>query len=319
MKRFIFLFISIFYIFIFSTDLLSIFPTPIGEGGKGAVLTFSSTRVPLFFYNPSNSSNIFKEQRENFSFFYEHKFLFSNISNYNNFSILFPEIKRVSLGVQVINQNIDDIPIYPEYSDSISFIPAGYFSDNSFAGIFNFSYSYSGKDFYELNFGGNIKTIYHRIYKNVGVGFGVDLGTTFKLCFDNFKNRVPGIFALSFVYRDIAKTRVVWDTDSNTVSLINDRFFSAISYEINIQKIRSKIFSEFSFDIGSKIVSSSIIYTYSDLIGFNLGYKHILFESFNPQNIGFGIFLNITKFSIYYSFTMFDIGNSNSLGISYSF
>ncbi len=319
MKKFILFLVTSFYIYIFSTDFLSIFPTPIGEGGKGAVLTFNSERIPLFFYNPSNSSNIFKEQRENFSFFYEHKFLFSNISDYNNLSVLLPEIKRVNLGLQVINQNIDNIPIYPEYSDSLSFIPTGYFSDNSFAGIFNFSYRYSDKDFYQLNFGGNIKTIYHKIYKNSGVGFGVDLGTTFRFCLDNFKNRVPGIFSLSLVYRDIAKTRVVWDTDSNTVSLINDRFFSAISYEINVEKIRSKIFSEFSLDIGSKMVSLSIIYTYSDLIGFNLGYQHILAESYNLKNIGFGVFLNIMKFSIYYSFTMFDIGNSNSLGISYSF
>lgn len=322
MKKFFTFFIILLTLKIFSYDLFSILPTPIGEGSKGAVLNFVSPRLPLFYYNPSNSSNSFIHPRKNLLVFYEHKFLFSNISDYNNFSFLLPEIKGVNFAFQIINQNINDIPIYPEYSDSISFIPEGFFSDNCFAGILNFSYRINDqkeKKFYELSFGGNIKTLYHKIYLNTGIGMGVDFGTNLKLLLANFNRKIPGIFSFSVVYRDIAKTRVVWDTDSNTVTLINDKFFASISYSLDFQKISSNIFSELSCDFNDRKLMTSLIYTYSNMIGFNLGFNQNLFEKSDIKNIGFGVFLNIMKGSLYYSLSIFEIGYNNSIGFSYLF
>lgn len=320
-KFFIFLFISL-TLKIFSSDFLSILPTPIGESSKGAVLTFNFSRLPLFYFNPSNSSNLFCQPRKSFVLFYEHKFLFSNISDYNNFSFLLPEIKGVNFGFQLLNQNINDIPVYPEYSDSVSFVPEGFFSDNCFAGILNFSYRTNGqkeKKFYEFSFGGNIKTLYQKLYMNRGMGFGIDLGTTVKFSFNDFKTKIPGIFSFSFVYKDVAKTRIVWDTDSNTVNLINDRFFTSISYSIDIHKINSNIFSEISYDLSDKKLMISLIYIYSNIIGFNIGYNQNLFENSDIKNLGFGVFLNILNGSIYYSLSILEIGNTNSIGVSYLF
>ncbi|MEO0288661.1 MAG: hypothetical protein ABIN00_03405 [candidate division WOR-3 bacterium] len=322
MRKILIFFIISLNLKIFSSDFLSILPTPVGEGGKGAVLTFSSSRLPLFYFNPSNSSNMFGQPRKSFVLFYEHKFLFSNISDYNNFSFLLPEIKGVNFGFQVLNQNINDIPIYPEYSDSVSFVPEGFFSDNCFAGIFNFSYRTNGhkdENFYEWSFGGNIKSLYQKLYTNRGIGFGIDLGITVKFSFDHFKSKIPGIFSFSFVYKDVAKTRIVWDTDSNTVNLIKDRFFTALSYSIDIHKIKSNIFSEVSYDLNDKKLMTSLIYTYSNIIGFNIGYNQNLFERSDIKNTGFGVFLNILNGSIYYSLSIFEIGNTNSIGISYLF
>lgn len=322
MKKFLIFFILLLNLKFFSSDFVSILPTPIGEGSKGAVLNFSFSRLPLFYYNPSNSSNPFGQPRKGFLVFYEHKFLYSNISDYNNFSFLLPEIKGVNFGFQVLNQNINDIPIYPEYTDSVSFIPEGFFSDNSFAGIINFSYRTNGhteKKFYELTFGGNLKTLYQKLYMNRGVGFGVDLGTTVKFSFNDFTLKFPGILSFSLVYKDIAKTRVVWDTDSNTVNLIEDRFLTSLSYSVDVQKIKSNIFSEVSYDIGEKKIMTSLVYTYSNMMGFNIGYKQNLFERSDVKDLGFGVFLNIVNVSIYYSLSMFEIGNTNSIGVAYLF
>ncbi|MEO0234260.1 MAG: hypothetical protein ABIN39_03870 [candidate division WOR-3 bacterium] len=322
MRKILIFFIISLNFKIFSSDFLSILPTPMGEGSKGAVLTFSSSRLPLFYFNPSNSSSMFGQPRTSFVVFYEHKFLFSNLSDYNNLSFLLPELKGVNFGFQVLNQNINDIPIYPEYSDSFSFIPEGFFSDNYFAGILNFSYRTKGhkeKIFYELSLGGNIKSLYQKLFMNRGIGFGIDLGTTVKFSFNDFKSKIPGIFSFSLVYKDVAKTRIVWDTDSNTVNLIKDKFFTSISYSIDIQKIKSNIFSEISYGLNDRKLMTSLIYTYSNIIGFNIGYNQNLFERSDIKNIGFGVFLNILNGSIYYSLSIFEIGNTNSIGVAYLF
>lgn len=324
MKKFL-IFLTILYIliiFILPFEILSINFSPFGEGTKGAILNYHSQNIPLFFYNPSNSSNDYYSERSGFTVFYEHKFLFTDLSSYNSFVLNFPEIKNMNIGVQIINQSIDGIPIYPEYDDSISFVPEGYFSDNCYVGLLNFSYRIidkGEKSLYEMFFGGNIKTILHRIYTNRGTGIGMDLGTTFRLSLDNLNFKLPGIFSISFVCKDVGETKVIWDTDSNTVSSKDANFIPSLGYEIKFDRIKSKFFSEVTYNFFEKTIPVSIIYSYSNLFGIFAGYEYQPGMDFDLNQTGVGVYLNLLKFSISYSFTLYDIGYTNSLGLSYIF
>ncbi len=322
MKKFLLFFIIFFIsnIFILPFEILSINFSPFGEATKGAILTYHSQNIPLFFYNPSNSSSDYYSERSDFTVFYEHKFLFMDLSSYNSFVLNFPEIKNMNIGIQIINQSINTIPIYPEYEDSISFVPEGYFSDDCYVGLLNFSYQIkqSGeKRLYEMFFGGNIKTILHRIYTKRGTGIGMDLGTTFRLSLDNYK--LPGIFLISFVYKDVGKTKVIWDTDSNTVFSKDASFIPSLGYEIKFDRIKSKFFTEISYNVYERTIPVSIIYSYSNLFGIFTGYEYQPGMDIDLKQAGVGVYLNLLKFSVSYSFTLYDIGYTNSLGLSYIF
>ena len=150
----------------YAESFLSIYPSSIGEGSRGGLYSYSDNLNPMFFYNPANSSNSISD---NAYIEYEHKFLYSNNSHFNTASVIMPSIKSIRIGLGYVNQTISGIPIYPEYSDTVSFEPTGYFSDNAHCITVNASYIYSNDPVskYELAGGLNIKSIIHSIYENM--------------------------------------------------------------------------------------------------------------------------------------------------------
>ncbi|MGE3062608.1 MAG: hypothetical protein AB7T10_03145 [bacterium] len=322
-KRIIFAIIVLYVAFVYAADyaetFLSLNPGVLGEGARGSLITFADEFNPMFYFNPANSSTL-----ENSRFFlsYEHKFLFSNNSQYNSASIVMPSVKSVRFGLGYINQLISGIPIYPEYSDSVSFEPTGYFSDNANCILINASYIYADEPLkrFSLSGGLNIKPIIHKIYENTGIGAGIDAGVNAAYYFNTFSQSNPSKASFGFSLSDIGGTRVKWDTDSNTVDIRKIKINAALSYMVKLSVVKSEIFYEAGWtDADEGKLLSSLIYRYNEMAGVFCGITHLLNATDGEQerSYGAGCFIDVLGFGIYYSVSTGELGFSHSVGARY--
>jgi len=323
MKKVFLILILVFVTIILSADyaesFLSIFPTSIGEGTRGNLYSYSDNTNPMFFYNPANSSTDISDK---IFIGYEHKFLYSNISHFNSASFIMPTIRSVRIGFGYINQIISGIPIYPEYSDTVSFEPRGYFSDNAHCILLNVSYIYTNDPIskYEIAGGLNIKSIIHSIYENMGIGAGLDLGINNSYKFNTFSEQVPSKVYLGFVLKDIGGTKITWDTDSKTTDTREMMYGIGLSYSSDIRIAQSQIFLELNYsNREGGTVGFSFIYKYNQMIGVFAGENEYINADigYTQREIGGGCFIDILGFGIYYGISKSEIGFNNSVSIRY--
>ncbi len=319
-KKTIILLILILPLLMNSTEVfLDYFPMAIGEGTAGNINT-SMTETPLFFYNPAINSNSIK------SFIaYEHKFLLNNLTHYNSVIITIPVAKTFGIGLGYINQNIDNIPIFPEFPnniDSIDFTPIGYFTDNAHAVYLNLAYTFipQGYRLFELSGGINIKYIIHQIYTNTGMGSGIDAGINGLFYLERINFKYKGMLSYFLVLKDIGSTIVKWDTPSENRDERKYTAITGIGYSINIDAIMTKVGVELNAAYGNEQKAGiSINCTYNNLIGIygGINYRKVLniYEISDPAG---GISLYTNGFEVYYSLSYQELGFNHSVSLGYS-
>lgn len=321
-KRMIFLFILSAGAALFadySSSFLDLSHTTLGEGTRGAVVTLSGDYGPGFFYNPANSSSM-KETKLIID--YEHKFLFSNNSHCNSASLILPSVRSMRFGVGFISQLISGIPIYPEYSDTVSFEPEGYFSDNAVCVLLNGSYIYADAPLnrFTLSAGANVKPIYHSIYENRGIGAGLDAGVNASYFLPASPLVEDNKISAGVSLTDAGGTRVKWDTDSLTTDIRGMQTMAALSWSASFSKIKSDLFVETGWrSRDGGIISASVIYGYNRTAGLYGGFTQLLNseEGVQERTYGGGCFIEVLNFGIYYSLSAGELGLSHSVGAKY--
>lgn len=296
---------------------LNYYPTSFGEGTAGAIIASSYAEHGSFYYNPASSSSL-----KGFSLLYEHKFLLSNLSQYNSLFIYMPSLYGVNIGLAYINQYISRIPIYPEYDSTASFIPEGYFSDNANCFIFNISYGFL-EDIYSAfraDAGLNVKMIYHTIYENTGTGAGIDIGFRGEADLSRIKSGMNGRLDFALGADDISGTSVVWDTDSKYRSSRGASIKAGLGYEADIKSISST--ARFETDITRSFsitkAGASFIYDFNRSFALYCGTDYIFGSNGGFADSGAGARIKLIGISLSYAVSKYDLGINHSVSVSYS-
>ena len=291
---------------------LDINPGVIGEAMNGGLIAMNQN---IFYYNPSISIN------DKISIEYEHKFLMNNISQYNSVFFSLPLMEKINIGLGYISQYISDIPIYPEYSSNVSFIPEGYFNDLANAFLFNFSYSYipSIYSVYTIDAGLNLKYIYHKIYEYSGIGSGLDMGISANVYLNRISDALDGKLRYSIVIDNIGDMRIVWDTPSNHEDIKNMIIKTGVSYIYNISVLKSSLNIEVNYKKNEdiSIYGLSILIDYNNLIDIFSGFNNEKDINYTINKPGIGASINIYDFHVMYGISVNDLGYNHSIGVKY--
>ncbi|MDD3804378.1 MAG: hypothetical protein PHW02_08360 [bacterium] len=303
----------------YAESFLSLNVSPFGEGARGFIVAFADEYNPMFYFNPANSST-----SENSKLFlnYEHKFLYSNNSHYNSVAIVMPSVNSMRFGIGYVNQLISSIPIYPEYSDTVSFEPQGFFSDNANCILINASYIYYDEplDRFSLSAGLNIKPLFHTIHENSGIGAGIDAGINAVYFLPYSSSGSLSKLSLGIAITDVGGTKIKWDTDSNTVDIREMQFKTGFSFAADVKSINSEFFFEtgwHSEDNGK--IGASVIYRYNKTSGIFCGMTHLTsaIETQQERSYGAGCFIDVLGLGIYYSMSTGELSLSHSVGARY--
>lgn len=270
-------------------------------------------------YNPAVNADIIG------GIVYEHKFLFGNISSYNAAAITIPITDAVNTGAGYINQNIDNIPVYPEFPtdpDSVDFEPLGYFSDNAHAFFVNISYTHRPSAYapYEITGGINVKYIIHNIYNSTGMGAGLDGGINMLFHLSRLNYRLDGKAIIFIAVNDIGSTSVKWSTASEITEKRQYTLTAGLAYRLPVDLLRTVINTEINGKYGSKKgmgMSADILF--NDMIGIFTGINYIQsHDNYAFEYEGAGIRLRFSRFELMYGISNNEIGINHSVTVGYS-
>ncbi|MFH1862212.1 MAG: hypothetical protein ABH878_05305, partial [bacterium] len=137
-------------------------------------------------------------------------------------------ISSAALGVHWVRLAVDQIPIFPDYSDSsfefrknqVNGIPLGYFNDAEDALFITFAkmnrwnldlgWSYFVLPI-EFPIGINLKLIRQKLYTSEALGIGADAGMQLRFSLaDMFSAPFLGHLAIGVTYQDFNKTGIRW-------------------------------------------------------------------------------------------------------------
>lgn len=312
MKNLLFFIILIPFVMLSAQNaepVLDLYPSAVSEGSSGNILLESNPSS--FFFSPAFPLS------GDISMMYEHKFLMSNISQYNSVFAVLP-FSRINIGLGYINQLISGIPEYPEYPDdpdSVSFEPLGHFSDMSNAFLLNASYMFTPSYYspYRFSAGLNLKYIYHTIYEATGMGAGVDAGAGAEADLE----RLFGINLRTAIYismTDIGGTKISWNTQSNHEDTRNMLFRADLVLAGNINydteaAIEMVYMSSGVFGIGTAVTMSRVFSVYA---GTDIS------SGLDMIRPGIGASVNLIGLELAYGISSNDIGINHSVSIKYT-
>jgi hypothetical protein len=259
---------------------------------------------------------------------------------------VFP-ITGAALAVHWIRLAVDDIPIFPDYSEDAGFsleqrkqiidgVPEGYFNDAEDALFISFAKMNKinldlGWAFFvvplEIPYGINLKMIRQKLYDKEAFGIGADAGLQLKFPLSKMFT-VPwlGDMALGFTYQDFTKTGIDWGEGNTDVITQNFRF--GLAYHQTLPSLNS----EFIFER-----VSNTRYPYDGRLGLEYIWKRTLFFRFGFSRLDWGELVNgIWKdmdFGVWnagfgfrywhiacdYAFLKEELGNAHRLSLVYYF
>lgn len=298
-----------------------------------------------FYWNPAGISRVPKTSIWGM---YSNQFgsLGDPLAHYSVMGAVMP-ISGATLGVHWIRLSVDQIPIFPDYSEDAGYsmeqrkelangIPTGYFDDTedalfiSFAKMNKFNLDL-GWAFFELPMevplGINLKMIRQKLYDKEAFGIGADAGIQIRFALsDMFSKPFLGDFALGFTYQDFTKTGINWGEGNTDVVTQNLRF--GIAYLQEIPKLKSEISVE---------RVSNTRYPYDGRLGFEYIWSRTIFLRFGFSRldwgqmvtgrwdgIDFGVWnagagFNLWHITCDYAFLKEQLGNAHRLSLIYQF
>ena len=263
-------------------------------------------------------------------------FLYNGLAYYDNFSFCLPLQNNATVGANWIRLTIDDIPIYDEkhligtnidqrtaFAElHLSAIPDGKFKSTDDMYQLAFAKQFTqiidlGWDLFELPIdiylGGVCKFINRKMLDFKGSGMGFDLSfmlnTNLGLLFDTEK---IGNIACSVNFQDIGNTKITWNTETRHSDdiLFNTKF--GIAYYQSLDALYSNLILSYSKDhIYDKTDYFGLAWNFKDITEFRLGTYDKNFSA------GAGVFIH--GFNIDYAFLTNNLGNTNRIGLGYTF
>ncbi len=259
---------------------------------------------------------------------------------------VFP-ITGAALGVHWVRLAVDQIPIFPDYSEDAGYsledrknlingIPEGYFDDSedalfiTFAKMNKFNLDLGWSLFeipLEIPIGLNLKMIRHKLYDKEAFGIGADAGMQLRFPFyEMFGVPSLGDFALGLCYQDFTKTGIDWG-EGNT-DVITQNFRVGIAYHHKVPKWKSElIFERVSNTRYNDDGRMGIEYIWDRTLFFRFGFSRLDWGKFvdgiwndvdlATWNVGFG--LQYWHLNCDYAFMKAELGNAHRLSIGYSF
>lgn len=319
MKRLFFIILLIPVILTAQEAFLDMNAFSFGEAAGGNCYSGIVPSAGNIFYNPAVAAG------KSTSILYEHKFLFDNISSYNAAAVSIPLTYSLNTGVGYINQNIEDIPIYPEFPsdpDSVNFEPLGYFSDNAHAFFVNISYTHIPSAYapYEITGGINVKYIIHSIYTSTGMGTGIDAGLSMLFYMNRINHLLNGRAVLFVAGNDVGATAVKWNTVSEHTDSRPYTAVAGIGYSVDVDEIKSAISAELNGKFGKRNGAGfSADIMFNDIIGIFSGINYEKgYDAYMFNFEGAGIRIYFAGFELMYSMSGNDIGLNHSITAGYS-
>ena len=265
-----------------------------------------------------------------------HAFLYKGLASYENISYCQPLPNDVTIGVNLTQLRVNDIPHFDEthligtnvdqrINDAdlhLPGVPDGYFRSTddlyqfSFAKALHFDANMGWLFFevpFDLNLGGNVKYIKRQIADRLGTGTGLDFGflikTDLAIIFD--VEELGGLnFGMNF--QDISGTNITWDTqtDHGDEALFNTKLALAITQPVKSLKSELKLAYDIDYVYGGT-QHFGAEWTYNDQASLRLGYHN--------QNYSCGAGVKIYGINLDYALITNPVGISNRLGLRINF
>ena len=256
-------------------------------------------------------------------------------------------ITGAALGVHWVRLAVDQIPIFPDYSEDAGYsleqrkalidgVPTGYFDDAedalfiSFAKMLRLNLDLGWAFFIlpvEIPYGINLKMIRQKLYTEEAFGLGADAGIQIRFSLsDMFSKPHLGDFALGLAYQDFTKTGIDWGEGNTDVITQNLRI--GLAYHQEILSIKS----EFNIER-----VSNTRYPYDGRLGLEYIWNRTLALRFGFSRLDWGELVtgrwNDIDFGVWnagggfhfwhitcdYAFMKAELGNAHRLSLIYQF
>jgi len=301
---------------------------PLSMGGAYAATAEGSEAI---YWNASGLS-----QQKQIEFSVMRAYLYENLATYDYVGFLQPLPNEVAIALSWTRLAIDDIPYFSEKyligtnvderilngNLHLPGTPDDYFSSTD--DLFQFGVSkYLKKDLnlgwlffaipLDIHIGANIKYIKRELYNQTASGVGIDSSILTILPLSAvFDLEWIGDLRTGFNLQDIGGTIIKWDTQSEHEDevLMNSKLGLAFSQPL------TRLNSEFTiaYDI-------DFIYDRTAHMGCEYRYKELLAVrgGFYDDNYSAGLGLNLFRVTIDYAFITNPLGNTNRIGLKYTF
>jgi hypothetical protein len=158
-----------------------------------------------------------------------------------------------------------------------------------------------------------MKYIKRKLYGYSATGVGFDISCLLKIPLSIlFDQEWMGLFNVGINLQDVGGTKISWDTESehNDKVLMNSKL--GFSYTQPFELLDSKLL--FAWDIDT-------VYDRIDHYGMEFEYKKnfAIRSGYYDKNFSLGAGIFLCKFNVDYAFITNPLGNTNRVGIKYSF
>lgn len=265
-----------------------------------------------------------------------HAFLYENLASYDNVIFCQPLPNGATIGINWTRLTVDEIPYFKEkylYGTNVDervtnpalHLPGdtdSYFKSTD--DLFQLGFSKHihfdldlGWKFFEMPIdifaGGNIKFIRRELFDNLGTATGFDLSLLFATDMSYvFNQDYLGRLKYGVNFMDLGGTDIKWDSRSDRVDQILMNTKMGVAVEQPLPFIKSVLTLALDQD-----------YVYDETIhyGGEIFYdqKVALRGGYSDGNYSTGLGLAVYNFNIDYAFVTNNLGNTNRIGLSFTF
>ena len=290
----------------------------------GAIATGSS--ATSFYWNPALLSNL-----NGIEVNAMYVPLFDGMAYYHVIGAAMP-ITGAAIGIHWVRLGVDDIPVWPDYSDAAGYTlaerqmiirdrggrPTGYATDREDAFFFTFAklnrvvadfgWSYFSLPM-EIPAGFNVKLISTELYNRKGTGLGVDAGVGLKFSMNDLLGmKRLGDFHSALVANDFTKTGINWGHGVEDAIPLNLRF--GLGYTQPLPQYKSDITAEMNTEKRYEYyLNWGMEYTYDHRFSVRAGRRQGL--------LAYGAGIRFWKTQVDYAFQEPELGNQHWVGVSF--
>jgi hypothetical protein len=248
------------------------------------------------------------------------------------------------LAVHWIHFAVDQIPLFPDYSDSsfdyrknqINGIPEGYFGDSEDALFISLAHNFKfnldlGWSFFELPVeipaGLNLKMIRQKLYHSESSGIGGDAGFQVRWSLlDMFGKPFIGSVSVGLMLQDFTDTQLTWSAQTKDVIPMNWRF--GVGYHQPLPRWKSELnFERVSNTRYPNDGRMGLEYIYDKKVALRFGFTRLdwgHFITFKWKDVDFsawtaGAGIHYKHFTADYAFLKVEFGNVHRLSVNYEF
>lgn len=321
----------------------------IGVGGRalgmGGAYCALAEDPSSFYWNPAGLARV---PRLSVWGMYANQFgdLGDPLAQHSVLGVVFP-FSEAALGVHWVRLAVDDIPIFPDYSEDAGYsfeerkqlingVPQGFFNDSedalfiSFARMNKFNLDFGWSFFVlplEVPLGINLKMIRQKLYTSEAFGIGADAGIQLRFSLlDMFGKPFIGQVAIGVTYQDFSKTGIDWgggNTDVITqnlrVGLAYHQPIPALKSEFNVERVSN---TRYPYD-----GRLGLEYIWNKTLAFRFGFTRLDWGElvsglwgdidFGTWTAGAGI--HLWRITCDYAFLKAELGNVHRLSLNYEF